>query len=71
MVFMVDKLVVCMCFGVENVVQQLFNGEQYYYGEDQDDYQFGYVGFDIVIIGLDQDVVLMFGDYWVKYDFGD
>ena len=57
--------------GTENSAQDPLNRKEHHHTEDQDDHQTRYAGFDVVVIGLDQDVTLMTGKHRPQDDPGD
>ncbi len=61
----------CMGTGTENTAQDPFNGKQDHDAEDQNDRQPRYAGFNVVVVGLDQDVSLMARKHRPQDDPGD
>ncbi len=57
--------------GAEDATQEPFHSKQHHNAEDQDDHQARHAGFDIVVIGLDQNVALMASKHWPQNDPGD
>ncbi|MNP04652.1 hypothetical protein D3C76_965750 [compost metagenome] len=60
-----------MSAGSENTTQDPFDRKQHHHGQDQDDHQARNAGFDVVVIGLDQDISLMTRNQRPKNDPGD
>ena len=57
--------------GTENTAQDPLDRKQHHHAEDQNDRQTRYAGFNVVVIGLDQDITLMTRKHRSQDDPGD